>query len=233
MRLEISTVRYRTDSAHAPSFLATADLQGRERGGENRLLGEVLADEIETLMDIGDLPELDLCLLCGDFYDYPDLRKLGGTGDVAPAINALSYVAERTFFVLGNHDEVNVSELEPEITVLDGDAVNTDTFSVGGVSGIVGNPRRHNRKTEQEFIDAVDLCCAWDVDLMLMHQGPVGDRKDTRGMVEINQVLRKYSDMLVLFGHCHWPEDPFCKEGSNLYCNVDARALVFIPEDER
>jgi len=49
-------------------------------GPANRLVGEYVAEEIAVLQETGELPAFELCLLCGDFYDYPDLRKLGQGG---------------------------------------------------------------------------------------------------------------------------------------------------------
>ncbi len=182
LTLEIHSVRYRSDRGYAPKFLAMGDLQGRETGDSNRLLGELAADEIIALQELGVLPSFDMCLLCGDFFDYPDLRKLGGTGDVTPALNALSFTASETFAVLGNHDEVDIHDLRPEITLLDGDVATTDTFTIGGVSGIIGSPRRNNRKTETGFLSALDRCSNARTDLLLLHQGPQGPTEATRGL---------------------------------------------------
>ncbi len=231
LTLEVCTVRYRSDRGHSPTFLATADLQGRETGKHNRLLGELVADELIALQELGELPAFDMCVLCGDFYDYPDHRKLGGTGDVTTALNALSRTASQTFAVLGNHDEVDVNGLRSEIRILDGEVVTTDTFTIGGVSGIVGNPRKNNRKPESDFLSAVDKCSNSRTDLLLLHQGPQGSTDAARGSELINHQLQRRSNLLVLFGHCHWPA-PFYNEGQNLFCNVDARVLAFIPESE-
>lgn len=231
LKLQILSVRYRCDRGPAPTFLATADLQGRETGRSNRLLGELVAEEIIALQQLGGLPNLDLCVLCGDFFDYADLRKLGGTGDVTEALNALSRTASETFAVLGNHDQIDLKKLRPEITILDGDVVTSNSFAIGGVSGIIGNPERNNRKSESEFLSTVDKCSTSRTDLLLLHQGPRGRTDADLGLDSINNRLRRRSDLLVIFGHCHWHE-PFHIEGQNLFCNVDSRVVVFIPELE-
>lgn len=231
LSLQLITVRYQSASANAPSFLATSDLQGRETGKQNRLLGELLADEITALQELGELPFFDLCLLCGDFYDYPDLKKLGGTGDVTAVLNAMSEIAASTFAVLGNHDTIDTTTLKPEIAILDGTAAATDSFTIGGVSGIIGNPRRNNRKTDAEFFAALEKCSNSRTDILLLHQGPKGASEEARGLEAINTKLQRRNNLLVLFGHCHWPS-PFETEGQNLYCNVDARVIAFIPDAE-
>ena len=64
------------------SFVATSDLQGREKDGKGRLLGEQVAEEFKIMQDLEEIAPIDLVLLAGDLYDYPDCHKLGGTGDV-------------------------------------------------------------------------------------------------------------------------------------------------------
>ena len=228
-RLPVYTVRYRNPGGNEPTFLATADLQGRETAPANRLLGEFVAAEIARLQETKRLPQFDLCLLCGDFYDYPELHKLGGTGDVTSAFNALSHTAGETLAVLGNHDEIKERELSTNVRVLDAEICRTRSFTVGGVSGIIGNPRRNNRKTAAEFLAAIDLCTDRRVNVLLLHQGPQGGGADQPGLELINEVMQTRRDLLILCGHCHWDE-PFFQEGENLFCNVDSRVLVFLPE---
>lgn len=229
-RLPVWKVCYRA-SGPQPTFVAMADLQGREAdAAKNRLLGEAAADDIKSLQKSGALPKLDLCLLCGDFYDYPDLRKLGGTGDVTSALNALSTTAWQTFAVLGNHDEVDIGRLLPDVRILDGEIARPHSFKIAGVSGIIGNPAKNQRKTEEEFLAAVELCTGSTVNVLLLHQGPIGARGDSPGFDPIHDHLQTCQNLLVLFGHKHWDE-PFHSDGRNLYCNVHERVLVFVPEE--
>lgn len=230
LMLPILVCRYRSHLDAKPTFLATADLQGREAGPANRLLGEFLADEIMAMQRLGELPALDLCLLCGDFYDYPDLHKMGGTGDVTTAFNALSQVATQTVAVLGNHDEITPHGLKSTIDVLDGTVAWYGELRIGGVSGIIGNPRRNQRKTDAEFFTALRSCSRSSADIVLLHQGPEGPTASHAGLDLINRELSTRNDLLVICGHNHWPE-PFHIEGRNLFCNVDARAIVFIPAE--
>jgi len=229
LTLKVSTVRYNSGRRVNPTFAALSDLQGRETAATNRLLGELVADEIIALQELELLPALDLCLLCGDFFDYPDLRKLGGTGDVTDALNALSNIAKQTFVVLGNHDLITADELSPSIQILDGNTIRTESFTISGVSGIIGNPKRNNRKTESEFLKSVRNCSTSRTDVLMLHQGPTGADDRSFGLSSVNDCLRKRSGLLTLFGHCHWDE-PFHSEGTNLYGNVDARVLVFVPQ---
>lgn len=227
--LEISLVRYAWEKPSAPCFLATADLQGRELGKQNRLLGELVAEEVAFLQELGSLPTLDFCLLGGDFYDYPDCHKRGGSGDVTSALNALSTLAPVSYAVLGNHDTITPLALAPTVIILDGTRAAVSGLTVGGVSGIVGDPERPQRKTEPAFLKALETATTPQADFLLLHQGPEGPTERHRGWQELNIALGRKKDLLVVFGHCYWPE-PFHREGENLFCNVDDRVLIFIPE---
>lgn len=228
-RLPVLVVWYRSTGPR-PTFVACADLQGREADARrNRLLGESAAEEIKQLQKSGVLPDLDLCLLCGDFFDYPDLRKLGGTGDVTSALNALSTTAWQTFAVLGNHDEVNVGELVPDVRILDGEIARLSSLTIGGVGGVIGNPTKNQRKTDEDFLVALQIATGSAVNVLLLHQGPQEANKILPVSDPIDDFLQTRKQLLVLFGHRPWDE-PFLVAGQNLYCNVHERIMVFLPE---
>jgi 3',5'-cyclic-AMP phosphodiesterase len=226
--LEFSVVRYVPETPLAMCFVATADLQGRERGPENRLLGEFVAEELAALTESSTIPRPSFCCLCGDFYDYPDLHKRGGTGDVTSVLNAFARCVGPTLAVLGNHDELH-GTLHPEVQLLDGQIRSVAGVRIGGVSGIVGNPERNQRKTEGAFLRSLESVLNAEPEIVLLHQGPEGPTERFRGWGTLNATLEYASNRLVLFGHCHWPE-PFFAESGNLYANVDSRVLIFVPE---
>lgn len=225
--LEIALVRYSWEKQTTPCFLVTADLQGRELGKRNRLLGEVLAEELALLQELRQVPTLDFCLLAGDFYDYPDCHKRGGTGEVTSVLNAFAFLAPQTLVVLGNHDEVIPEAFAPQVTLLDGTKALVAGLTVGGVGGIVGNQERNQRKTEAEFLRAVERATRPKADILLLHQGPEGPTERHRGWYALNDQLQYEDNLLVVFGHCYWPA-PFHIKGTNLFCNTDSRALIFV-----
>lgn len=226
--LEVALVRYSWEKKTAPCFLVTADLQGREQGKRNRLLGEVLAEELALLQELGQVPALDFCLLAGDFYDYPDCHKRGGTGEVTAVFNAFAPLSPRTLAVLGNHDEVTPEALAPQVMLLDGTNSSVAGLTVGGVSGIVGNPARNQRKTEAEFLRAVERATRPKADILLLHQGPEGPTERHRGWYALNDQLQYEDNLLVVFGHCYWPGS-FHTEGTHLFCNTDSHVFIFQP----
>ena len=101
---------YRAEADGLPSsvkaLVLTSDLQGRETGPQNQLLGYALADELVALHNKGIIPRPNLIALCGDLYEYPDCHKRGGTGPVDEVFCALSNACDRVVGVLGNHDEL-------------------------------------------------------------------------------------------------------------------------------
>jgi len=226
--LTVTLVPYHWSKSQAPCFLATADLQGRELGPKNRLLGEQVAEEVALLQKWGTVPELDFCLLCGDFYDYPDCHKRGGTGDVTTVLNAFAPLSPTTFAVLGNHDLISPESLDPRITLLDGGPQAHGPLRIGGVSGITGNPERNQRKSEADFLRAIATATTPYADILLLHQGPQGPSEEYRGWDGVNESLAQQTDTLVVFGHCYWPK-PIYSEAENTFCNVDSRVLIFVP----
>jgi hypothetical protein len=68
-------------------LILTSDLQGRELlpdGRPGSLLGEVVADELQLLSELGEIPPFSRLgvILAGDLYVVPGLERRGGYGDV-------------------------------------------------------------------------------------------------------------------------------------------------------
>ncbi|MGC4046044.1 MAG: metallophosphoesterase [Armatimonas sp.] len=223
--LEFTMVVYRSEYTCA-CFVVTSDLQGRERAKANRLLGEVVAEELAKLVAWGTIPTVDFYCLCGDFYDYPDLHARGGTGEVSSVLNAFGASRVPVLAVAGNHDLIE-EPLDSTVTLLDGAIVECAGMRTGGVGGIVGNPERNQRKTDKAFVEALQAVLLELPHLVLLHQGPEGPTERHKGWGELNSELTLHSGMLVCFGHTQWPE-AFYEESENLYCNVDSRVLVFV-----
>lgn len=123
MRFKFLQSKSRYFSQGITSIVALSDLQGRETGQRNRLIGEQVVDELIALQELGMISDIDLVILAGDLYDYPDCRKLGGTGDVTNVLNAFANKFEKTFGVLGNHDKVTEDKLLPNVSILDGNVI--------------------------------------------------------------------------------------------------------------
>ncbi|MBK8900647.1 MAG: metallophosphoesterase [Anaerolineaceae bacterium] len=210
------------------SFIAASDLQGREDGEKNRLLGEVVAEELKILEELEEIPSIDLILLAGDFYDYPDCRKMGGTGDVTAVWNAFAGHFQHVVGVLGNHDMVAAERLKPNVTILDGTATTAFGLKIGGVSGIIGRPDRNQRKSEADYLQA--LKAVMSNHIVLLHQGPDYPDNGEIGEPGIRKFLERAGAGLTLFGHCFWKR-PLATIGKNQVLNVDGRVFLFMREN--
>src|SRR6187401_2440232 len=90
------------------ALLIASDLQGvapsAEAGGALALLGEVLAQELRVMEDLGLIPPREQIgvLLAGDLFSAPAGDKRGATGDVRPVWAAFAREARWAAGVAGN-----------------------------------------------------------------------------------------------------------------------------------
>ena len=218
---------------HVKGIVLTSDLQGREAGGQNRLLGVSVAEALVGLSREGLIPAPDAVFLCGDLYDYPDCHKRGGTGPVDEVLQAFSVMVPEVVGVLGNHDQMEYPEALPDnTTVLDGEVVGgLGNLNIGGVSGIVGNPNRNQRRTEDDFLAALESVTDQAPDILLLHQGPTDpERAARRGDPGVALSLETGFQGLTVFGHTRWDWPWLISLGEGQALNVDGRVVVVLPE---
>ncbi len=221
------------------ALFATADLQGRERfqdspSGPLRLLGEVLpqrlAEEVLPALAIGKTDQVGV-LLAGDFYTVPALDKRGGTGDVTSVWRAFADSFQWVAGVPGNHDTFgDPPQRRPRFPArmyyLDGDTAQIGGFRIAGIGGIIGNPSRPNRRSEEDYLTTLKGLLSPSADVLLMHEGPEGVHPGQRGFAHVREMLEASGMQLVIRGHAHW-DDPFAEYPSGLQVlNVDARVVV-------
>lgn len=221
---------YRAYVDHLPdeisALVITSDLQGRELdSSSNRLLGEVVAEELNILCELGELPTISLIALAGDLFDYPDLRGLGGTGDVTDVWNSFANLFRAVVGVLGNHDELDIHMLASNAHVLDGSSIVHAGLRVGGVSGIIGDNGRNQRKPKEQFLSSLRKVISSKNDLILMHQGPEDPVNKPDQEPVITKHIESRRECVVAFGHRHW-ESPFLEIGNSHALNVDKRVFV-------
>jgi len=212
------------------AIAVTSDLQGREDGEANRLLGEAVSEELRLLADVGDIPHVNGVLLGGDLYDYPDCHKLGGSGDVTTVWNAFANDFEHVIGVHGNHDMVDDAALSGSVHVLDGNAVDCMGLKVGGVSGVIGSVNRNQRKSEADFCLMLKNVLKKDADMIVLHQGPDEPASGRIGEPAIRQLLEQHGESLVIFGHCYW-DDPYAEIGKHQILNVDSRVFLLLDSE--
>jgi Icc protein len=221
------------------ALVVTADLQGRETfedsgGGPLRLLGEVLPQRLvdEVLPELGlDDPQQVAALLAGDFYTVPALDKRGGTGDVSGVWNAFRQWFAWVAGVAGNHDLFgDQKKVQPDrfdrMHFLEGDIAEVDGLRIAGLGGIIGNPSRPQRRTEEDYFRTLSSLLRGQPDILLMHDGPDGSENAQPGNSMMRNLLQEEPPGLVIRGHSHWA-NPFAEFPCGLQVlNVDARVVI-------
>lgn len=220
------------------ALVATADLQGRERfqdslGGPLRLLGEVLPERLvrEVLPERGlHRPEHIGVLLAGDFYTVPALHKRGGTGDVTSVWLAFGSEFRWVAGVAGNHDTFGPNPRgRPRFPVglhyLDADRTAIDGLALAGIGGIIGDPVRTQRRSEDDYLETLELLLGDNTDVLVMHDGPDGG-DGQRGSPRIREVLERMRPGLVVRGHAHWDQSLAELATGVQVLNVHARLVV-------
>ncbi|MEZ4452178.1 MAG: hypothetical protein R3B09_22120 [Nannocystaceae bacterium] len=217
------------------ALVITSDLQGRaqvrEHGGESRLLGEALVEELADLADLEVIPPLDLCgaILAGDLYAAPGANKMGATGDVREVWRAFAAAFRWVAGVAGNHDLFGAPQeqarfgREPGIHLLDGQTVGLDDLRIAGVAGICGRPGKPNRRPPEDFEAAITALLHARPDLLVLHEGP--DSGLGRGNPRVRALVED-KRALVVCGHAHWHEPLAELAGGAQVLNVDARVVV-------
>ncbi len=237
-RLPVLTAEVDGLPENLDAIVATADLQGRERfeesaSGPPRLLGEVLPKRLsETILpSLGLTAERTGVILAGDFYTVPGLDKRGGSGDVTEVWKAFGSCFKWAAGVPGNHDTFGTdahpsSRLSDNLHYLDNDRVAIDGLRIAGVGGIIGNPRRRHRRSDQEFTQCLEDLLDDAIDVLIMHDGPDAPEAGMRGSLMIRHAIERLRPPLVVRGHAH-SEQPLVELASSTQVlNVDSRVVI-------
>ena len=220
------------------AIIATADLQGRERfqdspNGVPRLLGEALPNRLATEI----LPGLGLdtgnigVFLAGDLYTVPALDRRGGSGDVRAVWEAFGDEFSWVIGVAGNHDTFGVDPNAPprfprHLHYLDNDRVNIDGLKIAGLGGIIGNPRRPRRRSDEQYTECLESLLTHRTDILITHDGPNDPVGGHRGSPLIREVVERLRPSLIVRGHAHWKQPLVQLSGGVQVLNVDARVVV-------
>lgn len=208
------------------SIVVTSDLQGRESSKKtNRLLGEAVTEELTLLKKQGKIPSTNLAILAGDLYEYPECHKLGGSGDVTSVWQAFASQFEQVVGVMGNHDLVDRSAIPQNVHILDGDSTDFAGLCLAGVGGVVGDEKRTERKSEANFLKALEKTESSNPIITILHQGPDDPVNDQLGEPFIREFIECTNPGLFVFGHCYWKE-PLINIGESQALNVDSKVFV-------
>jgi Icc protein len=129
--------------------------------------------------------------------------------------------------VAGNHDDVTaVAKLGERVHLLDGEVAEVDGLRIGGVGGIIGNPRKPGRRAEADQLRTIEHVIDGGIDVLVVHEGPHGD-EGQRGHPAIRAAIEAGEVGLTVCGHDHW-RTPLASHARGQILNVDARAVVLI-----
>lgn len=213
------------------ALVVCSDLQGvvPGPGGRSELLGVEVAAVLEELAVDGVIPPAARtgAILAGDLYSVPAANKRGGYGDVADVWAAFAERFAWVTGVAGNHDDVSgVADLGPQVHLLDGDLAVLDGLRIGGVGGIIGNPNKPGRRSEDDQLRAIARAIGQGLDVLVLHEGPHGDARQP-GNDAIRAQIELAAVGLTICGHDHW-RMPFATHAAGQILNVDTRVVVLV-----
>jgi 3',5'-cyclic-AMP phosphodiesterase len=213
------------------ALVVCSDLQGIVPGpqGRSELLGVQVAAVLDNLAAEGVIPPAARTgvILAGDLYSAPAANKRGGYGDVADVwvafVERFAWVAG----VAGNHDDVTaVAQLGARVHLLDGDLAEVSGLRIGGVGGIIGNPRKPGRRSEADQLRVIDRALGCDLDILVLHEGPRGSSHQL-GNDAIRHAIETAGVGLTICGHDHW-RVPLAEHARGQILNVDTRVVVLV-----
>jgi Icc protein len=237
--------------ADVDAILVASDLQGRENrscdpGGGNRLLGEMLADEIICLSGDDRFPNVERLgvVLAGDLYTRPELDRRGGHGDVRSVWAAFSSICRWVVGVAGNHDSFDEKpnartsdkfKKGAGVNFLDGGTVELDGIRFAGLSGVIGNPNRPFRRTSEDFIGTIRDLLSEKPEVLILHEGPDVPDEGLPGNSDVRMAVSHPWAPLVICGHKAWDRPLVSLPNAVQILNVCSRCVVItrgVPEVE-
>lgn len=213
-----------------PPLIAMADLQGRAEIGAapETLIGCRVAQQLAEIHATARLPEPGSCagVLAGDFYTVPEANRRGGTGDVTAVWHHLRASVGALVGVAGNHD---LFAEGPPAGHLDGTCVEIGSLRLGGIAGIIGDPRKPNRRSAERFIELLTTVIAQRPHVLVLHSAPHVDDANP-GDERIRRTLEMHGYAgLVICGHVHW-RDRVRSVGAATVLNVHEAVVTLVPE---
>ncbi len=231
--------------ASLQAIVCTGDLQGvvaaLDTHSRSHLLGKVLAQELAILLEMHNIdPARTGVVLSGDFYSAPQADQRGASGDVREVWNAFLQNFRWVLGVLGNHDQIGSTLQEfqefvrqPNLYLLNGDTCVVDGLVVGGIGGIIGNPKRPLRRTAEDYLSALRKLRKAKAHLIVLHPSPAISYLNLVGNEELGVAFEQQGFPLTVCGHVRWKQFYIQMRNGNQLLNVDSRVVVLQPSLER
>ncbi len=186
------------------STLSPDDLNNMEKNGLIEIvpIGFVLPDILKSVLsEKGISPEQTLALLCGDLFGA---TKRGGSGDVSNIWQSFENTFGNVTGVLGNHDFLPANS---GFNLLDGEIISFKELTIGGISGIIGNPKKPNRKAPETYRSLLTDILQKHPDILIIHESPRVTEASLPGRADISEWLKKNPNgTIVCTGHVSWKQ---------------------------
>jgi len=104
--------------------------------------------------------------------------------------------------------------------------VNIYGFQIAGLGGIIGNPRRPRRRSDDQYVQCLESLLRHRTDILITHDGPDAPVGGHRGSPVIREAIERLRPSLVVRGHAHWKQPLAQLSGGVQVLNVDARVVV-------
>ncbi|MDI9877346.1 metallophosphoesterase family protein [Flectobacillus rivi] len=219
------------------AIVVTSDLQGVvNQGGENLLLGEVLADNLKLIFDIY-FPTIErektIAFLCGDLY--ADLTKRGQSGNPINVWKKFASVFGWTIGIAGNHDNFddNIEEIFSikNTKILINEIFEIEGLQIGGLSGIIGRPDKNFRLQEAVYLKALSNLLNKKPTILLTHLSPKILEKEFQGDERVTETLENGNITTLFCGHSHWnTNQPYNLKNKTQILNADTKVFVLTKE---
>lgn len=217
------------------AIIVASDLQGHcEVNGALVLLGEVLPEELKLLLEIQypDIaPDRTGVFLCGDLFALTHRR--GGMGDVQHIWKAFADTFKWVAGVAGNHDmigqnnkDVKTLQYAKNSYYLDNGIAKIDGMQIAGLGGIIGSPKKHNRREESDYLKQLKKLLLKKPDVLLLHEGPDFPEANFIGTELIREMLERSPSTLVCCGHTHWDIPLKTLSNATQVLNMEGRAII-------
>ena len=109
---------------------------------------------------------------------------------------------------------------------MDGQVLEKDGLSIGGISGIIGKAGRLLRRDLKSYLEILEAILSSNPDIVVLHESPAHDRPERRGNPHIAALLARSNPVLVVCGHCYWPSPLIELENGTQILNVDSRLCL-------
>jgi Icc-related predicted phosphoesterase len=109
---------------------------------------------------------------------------------------------------------------------LDGETIDLGGLRIAGIGGIIGDPRKLQRRSEEDYLNTLDTLLEPRPDLLLCHEGPEGGERGQRGSSAIREIVQMHRPTLIVRGHSHWDAAMAELVNGTQVLNVDARVAV-------